>query len=77
MLSPLPCADRVTLKYRMKLLERFEESAKRSGFIYIDAMRSLLDAANGKDIYHDAIHLSHKGHALLGQLLAQSLDRPN
>lgn len=73
LLSPLPCADRVTLRNRLKLLDHFRAQGERPGFVYLDVMSSLLAAAFGKDIYYDAIHLNHKGHALLGQLVGQAV----
>lgn len=76
LLSPLPCADRVSLGNRHKLLTHFESNAKRCNFDYLDVMSSLLAAARGKDIYYDAIHLNRKGHELLGQLVAQLLLGP-
>lgn len=73
LLSPLPCADRVSLGYRLKLSDSFREIAMKSGFVYLDVMKSLLMLANGKDIYYDSIHLNKKGHALLGQMVAKCL----
>lgn len=73
LLSPLPCADRVTQGNRLKLLPHFQANAKLYGFEYVDAMYSLLASARGKDIYYDAIHLNLKGHRLLARLVAQSL----
>lgn len=73
LLSPLPCADRVSLEYRLKLLEVFQEKAMEYGFVYLDVMNSLLASASGKDIYYDGIHLNKKGHALLGKLVAKCL----
>jgi hypothetical protein len=73
LLSPFPCADRVSLGCRLKLLEVFRENAMKSGFVYLDVMNSLLASANGKDIYYDGIHLNKRGHTLLGKLVSQCL----
>ena len=73
LLSPLPCADRVFMRNRLQVVEHFRQEGKRFGFVYVDVMSNLLAAAQGRDIFHDSIHLNKKGHALLGQLVAQVL----
>jgi glycosyltransferase involved in cell wall biosynthesis len=73
LLSPFPCADRVTLRHRRKILKLFQTEAERSGFIYLDVMSKTLAAAKGKDMYFDAIHMNQKGHAFIGHLVADCI----
>ena len=73
LLSPLPCADWVTLRRRKSVLKFFRREADRAGFLYLDVMNKMLAAVRGKNLYFDPIHLNEKGHALLGQLIVDCI----
>ncbi len=70
LLSPLPCPDLLTKRRRKSVLEIFQYEAYRLNWLYIDVFSEMQKLYNLKDYYIDSIHLNEKGHAFLGQLVA-------
>jgi hypothetical protein len=67
-LSPLPCRDRVTMYYRLKVAELFRAASALRGFHYID-----LTGIRGSHLFLDWHHLNEAGHRAVAVPVAESL----
>jgi hypothetical protein len=72
-LSPLPCADPVTMSYRRELLPIYRSAAQRNGFEFIDLIH--LAARPPMDWFADPVHLSRHGHASVAAAIAAAIQR--
>jgi hypothetical protein len=72
-LSPLPCADPVTLSYRRELLPIYRSAAQANGFAFLDLIH--LAARPPMDWFADPVHLSRHGHARVAAAIAATIQR--
>lgn len=67
-LSPLPCADPVSMYYRRKLVPLLRAAAQRHGFDFVD----VLETGNAS-WFLDPIHLNATGNRVIGELTAKHI----
>jgi hypothetical protein len=76
LLSPFPCPDPLMRLYRLELREVFATTARQVGCHLVDTQSELLEreeSPGDSRLYSDPYHLSAEGHAVVGELLAETL----
>lgn len=68
-LSPLPCADPLYMRYRRELAGLFERESAARNFTYVD----LLETPGEAKFFADATHLNRKGQHWVGQAVARAV----
>jgi lysophospholipase L1-like esterase len=69
-LSPLPCADTLYMRYRDRVAEILRRLSDNHGFLFL---RSPLGSGNHEQYFVDPTHLNALGHDVVGQAVAEAI----
>ncbi len=74
LLSPLPCADPLSMYYRRHAASIMQQSAHTYGLQFLNLISLLPDLSFGaEENYYDAIHLGGRGHNPIGEAVSECI----
>ncbi|HEY3441185.1 MAG TPA: hypothetical protein VGK29_10555 [Paludibaculum sp.] len=74
LLSPLPCADTLSMRYRRRAAAIMQQLAVRHGFQFLDLLSTHPGWSFGAGgNFYDAIHLGERGHLHVGSAIANRI----